>query len=558
MRIGVFICHCGLNIAGVINIPKVMKSVKDFENVVYVEDNTYSCSASGTEGIKDSISEHDLDRVVVAACTPRTHEYLYRSICEEAGLNPYLFQFVNIREQCSWVHSSEPEDATKKAIELIRMGVAKAALLEPLDEKEVEVEPSAMVIGAGVSGMTAALSIAKHGFRVYLIEKKPEVGGMLEDHNLLFPTDQDASELLELYKDEISREGKIKLLTSTTLKKVDGFIGNFNVTVESQGEEVNFKVGAIIVATGAVAFEPKGLYGYGDYECVMTQLQFQKASKDKKIENPKNVVMIQCAGSRGAPGGVPYCSRICCISALKNAVHIKERNTNAKVYLLFREMQTHGPRYEDYYKRAKEKGVRFVRYDLEKQPEVTKKNGELNVKVYNKVLQEEIEIPSDLVVLSTPIIPQQDAKNLSEILRVSLGMDNFFLETHIKLRPAEFTTDGVYLCGTAHAPKDIHESVINALGAAAKALIPLEKGRVRAEAMTARINEDICIGCGKCVNVCPYEAISLDEIEGVAKVVEVMCKGCGSCSVKCPVGAVQISFYRDEQILAMIDNLFMS
>ncbi len=557
MRIGVFICHCGLNIAGVIDIPKVMKSVKDFENVVYVEDNIYSCSASGTKRIRDSISEHDLERVVVAACTPRTHEYLYRSICAEAGLNPYLFQFVNIREQCSWVHTGEPEDATKKAIELIRMGVAKAAFLEPLEEKEVEVEPSAMVIGAGVAGMTAALSIAKHGFRVYLIEKKPEVGGMLDDHNLLFPTDQDASELLELYKDEINREGKIKLLTSTTLKKVDGFIGNFNVTVERQGEEVNFKVGVIIVATGAVAFEPKGLYGYGDYECVMTQFQFQKALKDNKIGNLNNVVMIQCAGSRGVPGGVPYCSRICCISALKNAVHIKERNTNSKVYILFREMQTHGPRYEDYYKRAKEKGVRFVRYDLEQQPEVTKKNGELNVKVYNKVLQEEIEIPSDLVVLSTPLVPQQDVKDLSEILRVSLGLNNFFLETHIKLRPAEFSTDGVYLCGTAHAPKDVHESVINALGAAAKALIPMEKGRVKAEAMTATVNPNRCTACELCILVCAYNAIEIEETRmgKTAKVNSALCKGCGTCAATCRCSAIDIKGFTDMQMSLIINAL---
>lgn len=551
MRIGVFVCHCGLNIARVVDIQKVIESAKDFRNVVDAEDNVYLCSAQALECIKDSVKKHNLDRVVVAACTPHTHEHLFRSVCQEAGLNPYLFEFVNIREQCSWVHTSEPEEATRKAIELIKMGVAKAAFLEPLEEKIVEVERSAMVIGAGIAGMTAALSLSRRGFKVYLIEMEPEVGGMLKNLNLLFPTHQDSSQLLKQYKDEVNKEENIRLLTSSTVKEVEGYIGNFDVTIVRQGEEVKFKVGTIIVATGAVEFEPKGLYGYGEYDGVMTQLQFERALKSKKIESTGDIVMIQDVGSKE----VGYCGRIGCIVSLKNAMLIKEKHSNANVYILFTEMQAHGPTYEDYYMKAKEKGIRFVRFDPEKPPKVLEKNEKLKVKVYDKVLEEEIEIPCDLVVLSTPLVQREDAPNLSRILRIPLGMDDFFLEAHKKLRPAEFITDGIYLCGTAHAPKDIQESVVSALAAAEKAAIPMTRGKIRTEAATARINEKNCCGCRVCEALCPFDALTFDEEKRVMTINDVLCRGCGVCVAACYPGALNQKYFGDEQIMAMILSL---
>lgn len=554
MKIGVFVCHCGLNIAGVINIQKVISSVKNFENVFHVEDNIYSCSASGLQQIKDSIKKYNLDRVVVAACTPRTHEYLYREICREAGLNPYVFEFVNIREQCSWVHMNEPGKATEKAIDLIRMGVAKAALLRPLEVKEVEVEPSVIIIGAGISGIVAALNLSRSGFKVYLVEREPKIGGVLNDLNLLFPTNVISSDLLNRYINEVYKEERITVLTSSALKDVKGFVGNFDVTVVREGKEVKLKVGAIIVATGATEFEPKGLFGYGKYNQVMTQLQFEKATKNMEIEKVGNVVMIQCVGLKE----IGYCGRICCVTALKNAILIKQKYPNSRVYILFIDMQAHGHIYENYYKKAKEEGIRFIRFNPEKPPEIFAKNDKLMTKVYDVALGEEIEIPSDLVILSTPLVQREESSDLSKLLKVPLGKDGFFLEAHKKLRPAEFMTDGIFICGAAHAPKDVQESVESALAAAGKAAILLAKGKVCREPITVELNEQLCSGCRICEGLCPFGAITFDDVKKNINVNGILCRGCGICVSACPTKALNQNSFENDQIVAMIRSLSTS
>ncbi|HDM26999.1 MAG TPA: CoB--CoM heterodisulfide reductase iron-sulfur subunit A family protein, partial [Candidatus Bathyarchaeota archaeon] len=352
LRIGVFICHCGINIGGVVRVPEVVEYAKTLPGVVYATDNLYTCSAAGLDAIKKAIKEHRLNRVVVASCTPRTHEPLFRRTCEEAGLNKYLFEMANIREHCSWVHMDDPDRATEKAKDIVRMAVAKARLLEPLDDIEIEVRPEALVIGAGPAGMTAALSLANQGFHVYLVEKEPEVGGMLRKLNRLYPTDRKADELLQQLSNAVYQNSNIEVFTSTKIVDVSGFIGNFEVLVRKDGEERKLEVGTIIVATGAEPLKPTGLYGYGELEGVITQIELEERLKEGRLGTPKAVVMIQCVGSRIPER--PYCSRICCATAIKNAILIKQASPQTQVYILYRDLQAYGKEYEEYYRRAQE------------------------------------------------------------------------------------------------------------------------------------------------------------------------------------------------------------
>ena len=551
-RIGVFICHCGINIGGVVNVPEVVEYAKTLPDVVYAEDNLYTCSSEGISRIKEGIGKYRLNRVVVASCTPRTHEPLFRGACEEAGVNKYLFEMANIRDQCSWVHSHEPEKATEKAKDLVRMAVAKARLLRPQEEPEIDVTPSALVIGGGIAGMTAALCLADQGFKVHIVEKEPELGGMLRHLYKLYPTMQDASEGLNRIVNAVKSNQSIEVLTSTVTKQVKGFIGNFDVTVQKgNAEAASFRVGTIIVATGAANFEPVGMYGYGENDNVITQLQLEQILKDGQLERPEKVVMIQCVGAREEKGRT-YCSRICCMNAHKNALLIKERSPDTDVYILFRQLQTYGKHYEEWHRMAQDKGIRFIKYVPEKPPQVAAgKNGKLTVSVYHALLGEQVNIESDLVVLSTPLIQHEDAKKLSQILKVPLGPDGFFFEAHVKLRPIDFATDGIYVCGTAHSPKDTAESVSQAFGVASRAAIPMALKRVRAEAITSVIDESLCSGCGTCVRLCPYGAIEKDE-KGVARVTEVVCKGCGVCAASCPEGAITMRHFTNEQVIAQV------
>jgi heterodisulfide reductase subunit A len=475
---------------------------------------------------------------------------LFRETCEEAGVNKYLFEFANIRDQCSWVHMQKKEEATEKAKDLVRMAVAKAALLEPQEEVTSEVMPSAAVIGGGIAGMTAALSLANRGFEVHLVEKESRLGGMLLSLYKLFPTDEDSFESLMPKIDAVNKNEKIKIYTDAVVKEVKGYIGNYEITIKKREEESEIKVGTIIVATGATEFIPHAFYRYDEYDNVITQMELERIFKEKKFDY-ESVVMIQCVGARGQY--VSYCSKICCMVAIKNAIIIKQIHPDADVYILHNDIQTYGTKYEEYYKKARDMGIFFIRYPVERRPNVSKVDEELHVRVYHERLGIELDIKADLVVLSTPLVQNPDATDLSKLLKVPLGQDKFFFEAHVKLRPVDFATDGIYLCGTAHGPEDIAGSVSQAYAAASRASIPLSKGFVAAEAITSSVDEDKCVGCGICQSVCPYGAIEVvekEEEKRKANVTPVKCKGCGTCGSSCIKGAIIMQHFSDEQLIA--------
>ena len=558
-RIGVFICHCGTNIGGIVNVPEVVEYAKRLPYVVHAEANMYTCSEEGISSIKHAIKEHNLNRVVVASCTPRTHQPLFRNACADAGLNPYLFEFVNIREHCSWIHMQNRREATEKAKELVKMGIAKARWLEAQQEFESDVYPAAMVIGGGVAGMSAALNLANQGFEVHLVEKQPELGGRLLKLNRIFTINKDPSELVQSIVKAVEGHSKIKLHMPAVVKAVSGYIGNFDVSIDEDGQETSFKVGVIIVATGAQALEPK-LYGYGKLDNVLTQLGLEQRLKDGELGKFQNVVMINCVGAR-----IPerlYCSRLCCMTAIKNAALMKEINSKAKVYVLHRDLMTYGVEFEEYYRKAKEAGVRFIRYTLSNPPKVVGRKRVKAVKVYDELMDMEVELPCDLLVLATPLIPNDDNAELSRILKVPIGDGGFFLEAHVKLRPVEFAMDGIYVAGSCRWPADIRESITQGYAAASEAVIPLRRGLVKVEAITATVDQKICKGCGTCVLVCPFDAIELKEskirgLEGkiVSEVNAALCKGCGLCAAACPNRAIQQRGFTDMQLLSMVNAL---
>lgn len=542
IRIGVFICHCGTNIGGFLDVPSLVEYTKTIPNVTFAADNLYTCSEVGLSLIKEKIEEHDLNRIVVASCTPRTHEPLFRNTCQEAGLNPYLFEMVNIRDQCSWVHMKETEAATEKAKILIEMGVAKALLLQPLEKFKININPTALIIGGGIAGMTAALNLANQEFKVILIEKEPELGGLLRYLYKLYPTHDDASKVLEV-RNLVENHQKIKVITSTEPVKIEGFIGNYKVSVKRRDGIYDIDTGIIIVATGAQVLKPKGLFGYNG-STIITQLELEQLLKENKI-NVKNIVMIQCVGARNEERR--YCSNICCMTALKNAMLIKELKPDANISIIFRDIQTQGTTYEEYYRKAREKGITFIRYIPEKVPIVK----ESNIEVYNDYLNQDISIPYDMIVLSTPLIANPDSEDLAKMLKVPLEENHFFLEAHVKLRPVDFATDGIYVCGSAHWPADIPETISQAYAAASRASTIISKNVLEVEGAIAEVDEDLCVGCGICIKICPYNAISKDE-NGIAHVTEASCKGCGLCGATCPENAITNHHFTTKQILAQI------
>ena len=578
-RIGVFVCHCGVNIGGVVNVPKVVEYAKTLPHVAYAEDNIYTCSEAGIDSIKDAIKKFNLDRVVVTSCTPRTHEPLFRDACEEAGLNPYLFEMANIREQCSWVHPKEPEKATEKAKDLVRMAVARATWLEPQTEPEVEIKDSALVIGAGVAGMTAALTLANQGFKVYLIEKEDKVGGYVRRLYKLYPTMEEASKIIGPIIEAVKNHKNIKLLTSTTVEEVVGYVGNFNVIVAKKGEKIPLDVGTIIVACGGLNYEPvKGLYQYGVYDYVITQLQLDQLLREGKLGKPERVVMIQCVGARKGEirgyelesfpksdtakllgkvlkakkeEGWPYCSRICCMNAIKNAILIKTVSPETDVIILYSDLRVY-KEYEDFYSKSRDLEVKFIKFLEIITPEITQTpDKRLKVLAYDMLAGREAEFVADWVVLSTPLTPHKDEIMLARMLKIPISPDGFLMEAHLKLRPVDTTMDGIYLAGVASGPKDIPETITSAKAAAARAAILMANKKMRSEAITAVVDEDLCIGCGLCEELCPYGAPRVEE--GKSKIIDVLCRGCGVCAAECPRRAITMRHFNDQQFLAQVE-----
>jgi len=560
-RIGVFVCHCGTNIAGVVSIPEVVEYAKTLPNIAYVENNLYTCSNDTQEKIKEKIKEHNLNRVVVASCTPRTHEPLFRNTIREAGLNPYLFEMANIRDQCSWVHMMEPEKATVKSKDLLRMAIAKARLIEPLQKRTVPITKSALVIGGGLSGMTSAIELANQGFDVHLVEKEKELGGNLRRIHYLLNQDDPQNELKEVIE-QVKNNEKIHLYTEAKIENIEGSIGNFKTTISTKGKSKEFEHGVVIVATGAQEYKPKE-YLYGQDERVITQLELEQRlstngewSAPDKNGIPKNIVMIQCVGSRDDER--PYCSRICCSESVKNSLKIKELSPDTNVYVLYRDVRTYGFR-ESYYTKARQQNVVFMRYDEDKKPEVTKNGNGLQVEIFDQTLEMPIEISADLVVLSTGIVADEGNEEIGKFLKVPLNKEGFFLEAHMKLRPVDFATDGVYLCGLAHSAKATEESIIQAQAAASRAATVLSQDSLELEANISHVIDESCDGCAYCVEPCPYQAITLIEYmrEGSVKktvdVDETACKGCGCCMATCPKKGIFVRGFKLEQIGAQVN-----
>lgn len=549
-RIGVFVCHCGINIGGVVNVPAVVEYAKTLPNVVYAEANLYTCSQDTQKLIAEKIKQNKLNRVIVASCTPRTHEPLFRETVQEAGLNQYLFEMTNIRDQCSWVHMHEPKEATKKAKDLVRSVVAKAKLMKPLEKPLINITPVALVIGGGVSGMTAALELSRQGFQVHLVEKEKELGGHMRTIQYLLEKEDDPKKKLDALVKAVMENDKIQVYTCAEVVDVYGFVGNFKSKIRQQnGKEKEVEHGVVIVATGAVEYKPTE-YLYGKDPRIMTQHELEQEIANGKFR-AKNVVMIQCVGARNEER--PNCSRICCGQAVKNALKIKESNPETEVYVLYKDLRAYGFK-EDYYRDAAMKGVIFVNYDDERKPQVTNENGKLKVTFWEPVIKEEVDVEPDVVVLSAATIPNPGNKHVAEMLKVPLTKDGSFLEAHMKLRPVDFATEGVFLCGMAHSPKYVDESIAQACAAAARATTILSRDKLEMEGIIANVNEDLCSGCRICEYLCPYGAVEMKDKEGktVAHMIEALCKGCGACGTACPTKAITMGHFTTEEILAQV------
>lgn len=558
VRIGVFTCHCGINIGGVVNVPKVDQYSGGMENVVFHSESLYSCSQDAQEVIKQKIKEHNLNRVVIAACSPRTHEPLFQETMKDAGLNRSLFEMVNIRDQCSWVHAQEPEAATAKAMDLIRMGVAKARGIKPLAEQTVPVTPKAVVLGGGVAGMSAALTLAEQGFHTTLVEKEAVLGGnLLAVKKTILGVDTEKT--LKAIIERVQKNKLIDVCLQAELVDVSGFVGNFSSViklVEGKGaKEITIDHGVIILATGGTEYVPQTVLGKepvkSDKIITQRELEARLTGKAKK-DLPNSVVMIQCAGSRG--DDLNYCSKVCCNHAVKNALTLKEKNPKAQVIVLYRDMRTYGYA-EEKYREAREKGVIFIPYEVNAMPGINKKGGAVTVSFFDPILREDVTIAPDLVTLSVGIVPQ-GTEVLSKLLKVPVTADKFFLEAHVKLRPVEMPVDGVYVCGLAHSPKPLDETVVQAQAAAAKAAMPLVKGMVKVDPIVSNVCKDDCIGCSLCVSLCPYKAIQMVVMEDKKKKAETIvasCKACGICASHCPTFAISMGGFTNEQINSQIE-----
>ena len=551
-RVGAIICRCGSNIGGFVDVPAVVEYAKELPGVVWAEERLYACSQDAQDWIRQVVEENDLNRLVVASCTPRTHQPLFRETLQSAGVNKYLFEMANIREHCSWVHMQEPENATRKAQYLVKMAVEKARRLEPLAEGESGVIPRGLVIGGGVAGMNAAAGLAASGFQVYLVEKEKELGGLAR--NIHFNRKgEDVQAYLRDLIDKVEREELVTVFTGHSVVDVGGFVGQFKTMIrDDAGRETLLEHGAVIVASGGGQYQPTE-YLYGGDDRVLTQWELEKriAAADPSLTELERVVMIQCVGSREEER--PYCSKVCCTEAAKNALALKELSPRTEVFVLYRDVRTYGFR-EDIYREARENGVVFLRFDDDVRPEVRDTWGTLQVRVPDANLGGEMVVfNTDLVVLSTGITANPDNAELAPMLKVPRNAEGFFLEAHMKLRPVDFATDGVFVCGLAHAPKSIEESVAQAAAAAARAESILCKEKIVTEGVVATVDADRCSGCRICVQLCPFEAVTYDEEKRVAVVNTSLCKGCGTCTAACTAGASRLQGFRSDQIFEQIE-----
>jgi heterodisulfide reductase subunit A len=547
-RIGVFICHCGINIGGTVNVLEVVEYANTLPDVVLADRNLYTCSADTQSLIKEKIEENNINRVVVASCTPRTHEPLFQETIREAGLNRYLFQMTNIRDQCSWVHMKQPKKATEKAKDLVRMAVAKVRKAAPISEMPLEIIQSALVIGGGISGMSAALNFAKQGFDTYLIEKEAKLGGFARNINKTLEGIQ-VGKYIEDLIEEINDNKKIYVYLNSNIEKIDGYVGNFKTTIKIEKGIVEIGHGVIILATGADKYVPEE-YLYNEDSRVITQVELEKILSRSlpEFKDKNSIAMIQCVGSRNEEH--PYCSRICCSDAIKNAIEIKEIDPKKEVIIFYRDIRTYGFK-EKYYRSAREKGILFIRFDEEKPPEIVKNKKDLVIRLESPKLGE-ICVKCDLIVLSTGIVaPSEENLSLAKMLKVPLNEDDFFLEAHVKLRPVDFATEGIFLCGTTRGPSTISESIAQANSAVSRATTILSKDKLVVGGIVSRVDKDLCTGCKICVRICPFNAIVKDE-EGYAHVHEALCKGCGLCGASCPEKAIEIKHFTSEQILSEI------
>ncbi len=556
-RIGVFICHCGANIGRIVDVPSAVDYALTLPNVVYAQEQLFSCATNSAQEITDKTREKGLNRVVIAACSPRTLEPLFRDTLREAGINQYYYEMANIREHNSWVHSKEKEEATEKAKDIIRMSVARACHLEPLQEFDLPVNKRALVVGGGIAGMTCALSIANQGHEVSLLEKESDLGGIARKIHYTLEG-LDVKDYLSDLSRKIYKHPLISVYTDATIDEATGYVGNFVTRIKSEGRVVEIKHGVAIIAIGADVYKPVE-YLYGEDERVLTQLELEEqiARGEEKIINAGSMVMIQCVGCRNEDRD--YCSRICCSESIKNALKLKEKNPEMDIYILFRDMRTYGFR-EDYYREAADKDVRFIRYEPDEVPQVKPGKSEdgrpvLKITLKDFVLNKKLELDADILALAAAVVPSETTREIAGLFKVTLSPDGFFKEAHVKLRPVEFATDGVYLCGLAHYPKFIQETINQSYGAAGRALTLLSHETVTASGSVCEVNESKCMGCGQCVSVCTYGALELRETKQGKKAVinPVLCKGDGLCNSKCPTGAIVLKHFTDEEIMSQID-----
>ena len=555
-RLGIFVCHCGSNIAGTIDVEDVEAYARTLPNVVYTDRNLFSCSQDTQDQMVKIIKEQNLNRVVVAACTPRTHEPLFRETLKAAGLNEYLIEMANIRNHGSWVHSGDPKMATAKAKDLVRMAAAKVTYGVALQPIEVQITQKALVVGGGVSGMTAALNLAEQGFEVHLVEKTDTLGGNALHLQDSWSGEHIPSKVAKLI-DKVVWNERIILHKEFEVSAVDGFVGNFRTTIKTRdGLTKTIEHGVGILATGGSTFFPDE-YGYRSIKRVVTAIEFDKLHelKEKHVSHANSFVFIQCVGSR--EGDVNYCSKVCCTHSVQSAIELKKEDPKRNIYILYRDMRTYGQR-EALYRQARKMGIIFINYELHGKPRVEEKGKIIEVEVWDHVLHRPLKLKADMVILATAIRPKEDAKQLAQMFKVPVDGDGFFLEAHAKLRPVDFSTDGMYVAGLAHYPKPIEESVAQALAASSRAATLLSRTMVSLDAIKATVDKNNCDGCALCVDVCPYGAITLVEntSEGgsdrVIAVNKAKCKGCGLCQGTCPKRGVHVAGFTMKQISSQI------